>query len=71
MSFAKVLQELPMLSAEQRQVLIRRAIELDEPPLSEADDALISSRLAAHRREPASSVPLVEFKARLRRRARR
>jgi hypothetical protein len=71
MSFAEVLEELPMLSAGQRQVLIRRAVALDEPPLSEADESLVASRLAAHRRDPASSVPLDEFKARIRRRQRR
>jgi hypothetical protein len=71
MSFAEVLEELPMLSAEQRQLLIRRAVELDEPPLSEGDEAMVTSRLAGHRRDPASSVPLVEFKARIRRRTRR
>jgi hypothetical protein len=71
MSFAEVLHELPMLSAAQRQLLIRRAVELDEPPLSAADESIISSRLEAHRRDPASSVPLDEFKARVRRRAKR
>jgi putative addiction module component (TIGR02574 family) len=68
MSFSEVLEELPALTAEQRQVLIRRVVELDEPPLSEADEALVASRLAGHRRDPASSVPLEDFKARIRRR---
>jgi hypothetical protein len=71
MSFAEVLEELPMLSAKQRQLLIRRAVELDEPPLSKVDESIVSSRLEAHRSDPASSVPLDEFKARIRRRPRR
>jgi hypothetical protein len=71
MSFADVLEELPMFSAQQRQLLIRRAVELDEPPLCESDESIISARLAAHRRDPGSSVPLGEFKARVRRRQRR
>ena len=66
MSFAEVLQELSALTIEQRQLLIRRAIELDEPPLSAADEALAESRLAALRDEPASAVSLDEMKKRVR-----
>jgi len=66
MSFAQVLEELPALTVEQRRIVIRRALELDDPPLSDADEALIEARLAAHRANPESSVPLEEMKARLR-----
>jgi len=66
MSFAQVLEQLPALTLEERQILIRRAVELDDPPLSAADEALIESRLATHRANPQSSVPLDEMKARLR-----
>ena len=66
MNFTEVLEELPALSLEQRQLLIRRALELDEPPLSLEDEALIEQRLAAHRADPNSAVPLEEMKARLR-----
>ena len=66
MSFAEVLQELPALTFEQRQLLIRRAVELDDPPLSEADESLIETRLNALRDAPASAVSLDEMKARLR-----
>ncbi len=66
MSFNKVLEELPTLTFEQRQLLIRKAMELDDPPLSEEDEALIEARLAAHRADPTSSVPLDEMKVRLR-----
>lgn len=66
MSFNEVLEELPALSVGQRQMLVRRALELDEPPLSPADEALVEERLAAHRKNPASSVPLDKMKNRLR-----
>jgi hypothetical protein len=38
---------------------------LNELPLKAEDEALIEERLAAHRRNPASSVPLAEMKDRL------
>ncbi len=69
MSFAEVLEELPALTVQQRQVLIRRALELEEPPLSDAEEALVETRLAAHRQNPTSSVPLDEMKRRLRSRS--
>ena len=66
MSFTEVLEELAGLSVEQRQVLIRRALELDDSPLSAADEALVNRRLAAHHQNPATSVPLEAMKAKLR-----
>ena len=66
MSFAQVLEELPALTVEQRQLVIRRALELEDLPLSTDDETLIESRLAAHRKNPASSIPLDEMKRRLR-----
>ena len=66
MSFAEVLQELPALTFEQRQQLIRRAVELDDTGLSPADEALVESRLAAHHADPDSAIPLDEMKRRLR-----
>ena len=33
--------ELPGLTVGQRQLLVRRALELDEPPLSPADEKLV------------------------------
>lgn len=67
MSFNEVLHELPALTVEQRQLLIRRALELDDLPLSQEDEALVESRLSALRDAPASAVPLDEMKSRLRR----
>jgi hypothetical protein len=66
MSFNEVIAELPRLTFEQRQILIRRALELDDPPLSAADEALVEERLAGHHVDPSSSVPLDELKTRLR-----
>lgn len=58
MSFSEVLEALPDLTFEERQLLIRRAIELDDTPLSEAEENLVESRLAAHHLNPTSSLPL-------------
>ena len=66
MSFADVLDQLPTLTFEQRQLLIRRAVEIDDPPLTPKDESLIDSRLSALREDPESAVPLDEMKARLR-----
>jgi hypothetical protein len=48
MSFAEVLRELPSLTVSERQLLVRRALDLDEPGLSFAAEALVEKRLAAH-----------------------
>jgi uncharacterized protein Smg (DUF494 family) len=69
MSFTEVIQELPALTFEQRQLLIRRAMELDDPPLSEADESLVESRLSELRDSPGAAVSLDEMKARLRSRS--
>jgi hypothetical protein len=63
-------EALPAFTFEERQFLIRRVIELDDPPLSEADETLVESRLAAHHLDPTSSLPLETLKDRLRTRTR-
>jgi putative addiction module component (TIGR02574 family) len=70
MSFTQVLEELPNLTFEERQLLIRRAIDLDDPPMTAADEALVESRFASHHADPSSSIPLEESKARIRSRIR-
>ena len=70
MTLTQVLEELPGFTFEERQLLIRRAIELDDPPSSEEDEALVESRLMAHRTDPSSFVPLEDAKKRLRSRIR-
>lgn len=69
MSFNEVIAELPKLTFEERQILIRLALELDDPPLSAIDEELVEARLAEHRADPSSSVPLDELKDRLRSRS--
>ena len=71
MSLSQILEALPAFTFEERQILIRRVIELDDPPLSDADEALIESRLAAHKSDPTSSLPLETLKERLRSRTKR
>ena len=66
MSFTEVLRELPSLTLQQRQELIRRAIDLDDAPLSPHDEALIAQRLADHERDPSSAIALDAMNARLR-----
>jgi hypothetical protein len=66
MSFNEVLLELPAWTLEQRQLLVRRALELDDSPLNPADEFLVESRLEALRDAPASAVSLDEMKLRLR-----
>jgi hypothetical protein len=70
MGITQVLEALPDLSFEERQLLIRRAIELDDPSMSEEDETLVESRLAGHRLDPTSSIPLIKLKDRLRSRTR-
>jgi hypothetical protein len=65
MSLSQVLKALPAFTFEERQLLIRRVIELDDPPLSEADEKLVESRLAAHHQDPSSSLPLQSLKEHL------
>lgn len=66
MSFAEVLQQLPAFTLAQRQMLVRQALELDDPGLSPGDAMLVEERLAAHRADPSSAVPADEMKRRLR-----
>lgn len=66
MSFNEVIAELPRLTFEERQILIRRVVELDDPPLSAIDEALVEERLTEHHADPTSSIPLDELKNRFR-----
>ena len=58
MSFNEVLAELPSLTLPQRQMLVRRAVELDDQGLEAEDEAVVEKRMAEHRREPQSAVSL-------------
>lgn len=66
MSFNEVLAELPALTVEQRQLLMRRALELDDLPLSPADEALVRERSAEYHANPAAAISREEMQNRLR-----
>jgi hypothetical protein len=66
MSFNEVLAELPSLSVDQRQLLVRRALELDDQAFAPEDEAVVEQRLADHHRNPKSAVSLKEMEARVR-----
>ena len=66
MSATEIVSELPNLTEAERRVVFDKLLELEDLPLSEADEALIESRLTTHRTNPDSSVPLEEMKRRLR-----
>ncbi|HEX6650055.1 MAG TPA: hypothetical protein VF075_10955 [Pyrinomonadaceae bacterium] len=65
MSLSQVLDALPGFTFAERQLIIRHAIELDDPPLSQADEKMVESRLAAHHSNPTSSLPLDVLKKHL------
>jgi len=71
MSLSQILDALPAFTFEERQLLVRRVIELDESPLSDSDETLVESRLADHHSNPTSSLPLETLKERLRSRTKR
>jgi len=66
MSFAEVLRELPTLSLAERQMLVRQALDLDEPGMSPAEEDLVAQRLDEHRRNPDSALSLDTMMERLR-----
>ena len=66
MSFNEVLAELPSLTLPQRQMLVRRAVELDDQGLEAEDEAVVEKRMAEHRSEPQSAESLEVMEKRLR-----
>ena len=66
MSLARILDELPAFTVAERQLLVRRAIEIDETVLSAEDEQLVTTRLEDHRRDPSTAVSLKAMKAALR-----
>lgn len=66
MSINEVLAELPTMSLAERQLLVRRAVEIDDSPLSAADEIEVERRRQAHRNSPDSAVTLADMKSRLR-----
>ena len=66
MNLEEVLAQLPAFSVAERQELVRRALELDEPGLSAEDEILVEQRLADHLQNPGSALDLKTIKADLR-----
>ena len=66
MSATEIINELPRLTEAERRAVFDRLLQLEDLPLSEADEALVAARLAEHRADPSSSLPLEEMKRRLR-----
>jgi hypothetical protein len=64
MSLSEIIEELPLLSREERWQVIERAMELDD--ISDDELQLINERIAAHERAPETSVPLAQMAAELR-----
>jgi putative addiction module component (TIGR02574 family) len=65
MSATEIVNELPRLTEAERRLVFGKLLELEDMPLSRDDEALVESRLAAHRADPKSSIPLEEVKRRL------
>jgi len=71
MSFNELMQELPKLSAEQRDLLRVRLAELaceewmDDGELSAEEKRLIEERLAEHERNPEAAIPWEVMEAKL------
>jgi len=64
MSLSEIIDELPLLSSEERWQVIERAIALDD--ISDDEAPLIDERIAPHERAPETSVPLAQMAAELR-----
>ena len=66
MSAIEIINELPRPTEAERRAVFDRLLQLEDVPLSETDEALVAARLAEHRADPGSSLPLEEMKRRLR-----
>ena len=77
MSKAEILAELPKLTAEDRAEIQAKLDELAgdgwldaDDPLTDAEKALIQSRIEAHEKNPEKAIPWSEAEARLKARFR-
>jgi hypothetical protein len=52
MSAIEIINELPRLTEAERRAVFDRLLQLEDLPLSEADEALVAARLAEHRADP-------------------
>ena len=58
MSFAEILSEIPRLSFDERQELVRCAIAVDDAELTAEENALPDARMEDFRRQPAAGISL-------------
>jgi hypothetical protein len=72
MSIAEIFKELPKLTAEDRDELRLRLLELDREiwtdssdPLTDSEKALLDARLAAYRKDPDAGSSWEDVEARL------
>jgi putative addiction module component (TIGR02574 family) len=75
MSKAEILTELPKLTLADRDEIRLKLAEIDgqewldaDDPLTDAEKALVESRIEAHDKNPETAVPWREFDAQLKRR---
>ena len=62
MSFAEILSEIPRLSFEERQELVRSAIAVDDAELTAEENALLDARMEDFRSKPEAGIPLEELR---------
>lgn len=65
MKFAAILEQLPRLSAGEREEVIRQALVIGDDSLSAQDEATIDRRLAEHRGDPGSALSLEQLRTNL------
>jgi putative addiction module component (TIGR02574 family) len=75
MRTSEILDELPSLSRQDRDVIRLKLADLDgdgwadsDDPLADAGKALIETRIQDHERDPASAIPWEQFQEALKRR---
>ena len=61
MSFGEILEEIPKLTFAEREELIRHLVNADGERLSEADGALLDSRMEDYRRNPDAGIPIEQL----------
>jgi len=62
MSIQEILDEIPRLSFAERQVLIQRAMAMDEEKLTLEEETILDARMEDFRRNPHSGISLDQLK---------
>ncbi len=63
MSLTEILAEIPKLSFAERQELVRRAIAVEDDPLTPEEIAILDQRLEDFRHDSAWGIPAEELKS--------